>query len=80
MTWKDRIERHRGWLITAALVQLLLLVAALRDLRLRPADHIRGSKGLWVTAAFVNFIGPLTYFAVGRRRSVPVIGPSRGRP
>jgi hypothetical protein len=66
-TWTERTSPHRGWLITAALVQLLLLAAALRDLHRRPTDQIRGPKRRWVAVAFVNFIGPLTYFAIGRR-------------
>jgi hypothetical protein len=49
-------------------VQQALAVATLWDLRRRPSALVRGSKKLWVAAAFVNFIGPLTYFTVGRRR------------
>jgi hypothetical protein len=70
--WTERMGPHRGWLITAVLVQLLLLAAALRDLHWRPTDQIRGPKGRWVAASFVNFIGPLTYFAVGRRQTTPL--------
>jgi hypothetical protein len=33
----------------------------------RPGEQIRGSKKLWTAAAFVNFVGPLAYFAFGRR-------------
>ncbi|MGH2585426.1 MAG: PLDc N-terminal domain-containing protein [Dehalococcoidia bacterium] len=67
-SWKDLTGRQRGLLGAAALVQLVLLAAALLDLRRRPTDRIRGPKGLWVAAAFVNFIGPLSYFAFGRRQ------------
>jgi hypothetical protein len=45
-----------------------LAAATLWDLRHRPSAQIRGSKKLWVAAAFVNFVGPLAYFTVGRRR------------
>jgi hypothetical protein len=49
-------------------VQEALAAATLWDLRDRPRARIRGSKKLWVAAAFVNFVGPLAYFTVGRRR------------
>jgi hypothetical protein len=54
--------------IVAAVVQEALAAATLWDLRRRPGAQIRGSKKLWMAAAFGNFIGPLTYFTVGRRR------------
>ena len=49
-------------------IQLGLIVLALRDL-LRPERQVRGdSKLLWgLVIVIVNIIGPLLYFAVGRR-------------
>jgi len=35
------------------------------DLKRRPADQIRGSKWLWRPLAFVNLVGPVSYFAWG---------------
>jgi len=29
---------------------------------------MNGSKALWVAVSSVNFVGPLAYFAFGRRR------------
>lgn len=55
-------------MIAVACVQITLLVLALRDLRQRPAEDIRGPKIAWVLASFVNFVGPLAYFVAGRRR------------
>jgi Phospholipase_D-nuclease N-terminal len=48
--------------------QTLLAAAALLDLRRRPSEQVRGSKRLWAVATLVNFVGPLAYFAFGRRR------------
>lgn len=48
-------------------VQFLLAAAALRDLRKRPKDLIRGSRGWWTAACGINFAGPLAYFLFGRR-------------
>lgn len=61
----------------AGSIQLVLLVAALRDIRRRPAAEIKGGKRLWTALAFVNGIGPIAYFAFGRKRSG--IGPHERR-
>ena len=55
-------------LIPIILIQLGLIVAALIDLARRPAT--RGPKWLWVIIiVFVNFIGPIIYFLVGREEA-----------
>ncbi|MCQ1951803.1 hypothetical protein [Arthrobacter sp. zg-Y238] len=48
-------------------VQFLLAGAALRDLKKRPKDQIRGSRGWWMAACGINFAGPIAYFLIGRR-------------
>ncbi len=46
-------------------IQLALLIVALLDLRKRM--RTRGPKWMWVLIIlFVNIIGPIIYFAVGR--------------
>jgi bacteriorhodopsin len=65
--WSELSGRQQA-AIAAAVVQAALAAATLWDLRRRPSARIRGSKKLWVVAAFVNFVGPLAYFTVGRRR------------
>jgi hypothetical protein len=76
--WSELSGRQQAAIIVAAVVQEALAVATLWDLRRRPSAQIRGSKKLWVAAAFVNFVGPLTYFTVGRRRgSIPGQGRKR---
>ncbi|HKO84723.1 MAG TPA: hypothetical protein VJ140_09195 [Actinomycetota bacterium] len=69
--WSDLSERNRRLLIAAAAVEGILKVAALIDLRRRPAAQIRGPKWLWATA--VTVIGsagvlPISYFVFGRRQ------------
>jgi hypothetical protein len=66
-SWSELSPRQRGGAVTAAVLQLALLGAALRDLRRRPADKVRGDKRLWVLVSLVSFVGPLTYFAFGRK-------------
>jgi hypothetical protein len=69
--WSDLSQRTRGLVITAAAADVILRVAALIDIRRRPASRIRGHKWIWATAvAIVNSAGilPVSYFALGRRR------------
>jgi Phospholipase_D-nuclease N-terminal len=66
--WSELSGRQRTAIIVAGVLQASLSVATLVDLRRRPNTQIRGSKRLWTAAAFVNFVGPLAYFSVGRRR------------
>jgi hypothetical protein len=65
---RDLTAPQRALLVALGLVQIGLLVAALVDLSRRPARKVRGDKRLWVAAAFVNYAGPLAYFAYGRKR------------
>jgi Phospholipase_D-nuclease N-terminal len=38
------------------------------DIYRREADEIRGGKRLWTVAAFINYVGPISYFLFGRKR------------
>src|SRR5580658_6260677 len=81
--WSDLSENRRRLIIAAAIGEAVLKTAVLIDIRRRPASQIRGSKRMWITAAvLVNSagVGPLSYFAFGRRRPtgtpVPEPGPA----
>jgi hypothetical protein len=68
--WSDLSDRNRRLLIAAAAAEGILKVAALIDIRRRPATQIRGPRWLWATA--VTVIGsagvlPVSYFVFGRR-------------
>jgi hypothetical protein len=70
--WSDLSGRTRGLVVAVAVVEGVLKVAALIDIRRRPASQIRGPKWLW--AAVVAGVGsagivPISYFVAGRRRS-----------
>ena len=67
--WSARSRRSRALIVAAGVVEVVLLVATLIDIKRRPADQIKGSKRMWTAAAFINIVGPLAYFAFGRRRS-----------
>jgi hypothetical protein len=69
--WSDLSGRTRGLLITAAVVEGALKVAALIDMKRRPASQIRGPKWLWaavVTVVSSAGVVPIAYFVFGRRR------------
>jgi len=66
--WAELSDRQRAWLLAAAAAELSLKVAALIDIKRRPADRIRGPKVLWRAAMVVNLLGPVSYFAFGRKR------------
>jgi Phospholipase_D-nuclease N-terminal len=66
--WSDLSGRQRAAVGAAGLVQVALFAVAQMDLRRRRPDQLRGSKALWTAVSFVNFVGPLAYFALGRRR------------
>lgn len=61
----DEIRPLIPFLIPILLIQFGLIVAALLDLTRR--EKTRGPKWLWVLIIlFVNLIGPIIYFLVGR--------------
>ena len=69
--WSDLSKRTRMLLITAAVADGGLRVAALIDIQRRPASQIRGRKGMWAAAvALVSSAGvvPVSYFVFGQRR------------
>ena len=66
--WRDLTPRQRLATILLGGVQFALFAAAQVDIWRRPAHEVRGRRWVWATLAFVNFLGPLAYFAFGRRR------------
>ncbi len=70
MKWSELSEGRRRMIIALASVEGVLKIAALLDLRRRPAAQIRGSKRKWAVAVgLTNSAGavPLSYFVFGRR-------------
>jgi hypothetical protein len=70
--WSERSGRSRTLLVAAGVVEVALLVATLIDIKRRPADQIKGSKRMWSAIAFINIVGPISYFVFGRRRSAGI--------
>ena len=67
----DPAARQKAPFVVQGIVQMTLLVAALTDIHRRPAEQINGSKWLWSAVTFANFmgIGPIAYFAFGRKHA-----------
>ena len=66
--WNELSSGRKTGMLIAASVHLALAATAWTDLARRPAAQIRGPKALWAVLIAVNFIGPLSYFVMGRRR------------
>ena len=68
--WSDLSERNRRLITITAVAEAILKLAALIDLKRRPASQVRGPKWLWATLlAIVGSAGilPVSYFVFGRR-------------
>jgi hypothetical protein len=61
----DTIREYLPFLIPILILQLILVAAALVDLLRR--ERTRGPKWVWLLIIlFVNLIGPIIYFMLGR--------------
>jgi hypothetical protein len=61
----DAIREYLPLIIPVLLIQLTLMIVALWDLLHQPAT--RGPRWVWfVVVIFVNIIGPILYFTIGR--------------
>ena len=69
--WSDLSARTRQLVVAGAVVDGMLKLAALNDLRHRAAGEVRGRKWVWATVVtLANSAGvvPLVYFLFGRRK------------
>jgi hypothetical protein len=64
--WKDLSPRARVAVIVGGAVQVALIALAHADLTRRTDAQVRGPKRMWRLITLINFVGPITYFAVGR--------------
>jgi len=69
--WSDLDERTRKLIISVAVAEGILKLAALIDIKRRPASQIRGRKWMWasvVTVVSSAGVIPISYFLFGRRQ------------
>ena len=65
--WSDLSTRQRRVISVVGAVEAVMTVAALVDLGRRPASRVRGPKAALIVGAFVQPVGPIVYFVLGRR-------------
>jgi hypothetical protein len=65
--WSDLTAPQRRAIVFLGSLEVVVTLAALRDLVSRRADEVRGPKAAWVLGFVVQPIGPIAYFAAGRR-------------
>jgi hypothetical protein len=68
--WADLSAVQRTGVIVGATIQFGLLVAGLWDVAHRQDDEVRGDRRFWRGFMFVNWIGPIAYFAYGRKQPI----------
>lgn len=66
-SWSDLSPLQQRLIIAGGAVEAALTAYALRDLRRRPKEQVRGPKALWLAGVFVQPLGPVLYLCRGRR-------------
>lgn len=69
--WADLTPFQKSMVVLLGFVQVTLLIASLVDIRDRSPEEINGDKRLWTLLAFINYIGPISYFLFGRKPAQP---------
>ena len=69
-SWAGFSAIQKIGVIIGATIQFGLLVGGLWDLAHQPADEVRGDRRFWAGFMFVNWMGPIAYFTVGRKKSL----------
>lgn len=70
-TWSDLTSAQQAAVLVAGSVQLALAATAWADLATRDASEVNGSKAKWAAIIAINFVGPVMYFAKGRKAVDP---------
>jgi hypothetical protein len=65
--WADLSAGQKVTVVLLGAAQVALLAAALWDLAHRSADEVRGEKRMWAALVFINWVGPIAYFTIGRK-------------
>ncbi|QNN53429.1 PLDc N-terminal domain-containing protein [Nocardioides mesophilus] len=65
--WSDLSRSQKRVVLVVGALESVMTALALKDLAGRPADQVRGPKPVWGAALFVQPVGPVAYFAFGRR-------------
>lgn len=66
--WAELSTPQRVAVVVGGTVQIALAIAAWTDLAKRKPAQVNGPKAGWAGIIGINFVGPILYFALGRRR------------
>jgi hypothetical protein len=77
-SWNDLSGFQQAAIAFMAFVQIGLLAAALWDLAHRKPEEVRGPRAMWAALSFIDFIGPIAYFTVGRKGGCCLSGSEDG--
>lgn len=66
-SWSDLSTGQQTVIVLLGAVQVGLAVAAWTDLARRPRWQVNGGKGRWAAVIAIDFVGPILYFAKGRK-------------
>ena len=69
--WDESSTRSKVLVMLLTALQVSLAVSAWTDLAQRPAEQVNGRKRRWAAIIAINFVGPMLYFARGRRSPTP---------
>ena len=67
--WADLSAAQKIGIVVMGTMQIGLLAVGLWDLAHRKPAEVRGDRRFWAGFMFVNWIGPISYFAYGRKDS-----------
>jgi hypothetical protein len=70
--------RARPQQLAQMIINIALVIWAVRDIRRRSDDEIKGNRKVWMMAAFAPPVGPIVYFIFGRKRGMPAAEVSLG--
>ncbi len=76
-SWSNLSTAEQIGIAVGAGAQLALAATAWIDLARRPPEQVRGSKSTWAALIAVNFIGPISYLTIGRKRGAPLAHPNK---
>jgi hypothetical protein len=69
-SWGEMSSAQKVGNIVLAVVETILTVWALLDIKNRPEEQINGKKITWVMTSLIQPVGPIIYFIFGRKREM----------
>lgn len=69
-SWNDLTPGQKCLIVVGGCLEFGLLAAALWDLSKRSPEEVRGSRRMWAVLVFIEWIGPIAYFTIGRKKGL----------